>query len=813
MPTAVPPPRFAAVRIVADDLSGACDSVAAFAGNGSGEVRMRAQDAAAGAACAAWDGRIQALDAHSRARPAAEAAQVFAQAFADGFGPRALDSAAAMDCLHFHKLDSTLRGHIGAELVAARDAVGAAGPIWVCPAFPAQGRTLREGQAYLDGRPLSGTRLWSTLGLASDHLPTLLRTAGLRVSVLTLPALRALGNAGAAPLGLDHACDALVCDAQTDDDLALLATLIASRPGPVLAAGSAGLARQLAAHVAMPPAKTNPDSTRAAGATAPATTGRLAVIGSMSALAAEQVQALCATCLPVPCSPRLLVDGAASTAWLAQRQQAANALALGRDVVIHVEGPADPALDGSTLCAALARFAAPLAQVAAGLVLSGGESARAVLEMLGVSQLTNVRALVPGVTSARAQLRNAAGTAGAAGLDHDNNTVPVCIKAGAFGQRDTLLACMAHLRQTTALASPANAMRASPTHPEQASPANTRLSEPSMYRPRIAITMGDAAGVGPEIIVKCLADGTLYAQCRPFVVGDAARLEDACRRTGTALRIARVTDPDEATFEPGTLACIDLALIPADTPYGKVSAICGDAAYRYIARAVELVQAGKVDAICTAPLNKEALHLGGHRYPGHTEMLAALTGTEEVSMMLLAPNLRVIHVTTHIGILDAVEKINAGLVERTIARGVQALQKSGIAQPRVAVCGINPHAGENGLFGRGEEAGKIAPAVAACRARGWLVDGPLPADTLFYRATRGDFDLVVAMYHDQGHGPVKVLGLEAGVNVTIGLPAVRTSVDHGTAFDIAGKGVADPRSMTEAMLQAIAMAPKPQQTA
>ncbi|MDW3686908.1 4-hydroxythreonine-4-phosphate dehydrogenase PdxA [Cupriavidus sp. CV2] len=800
------PPRFAAVRIVADDLSGACDSVAAFAGHGSGEVRMRAESAGARAAYRTREGRIQALDAHSRARPAAEAAQVFAQAFAEGFGPRAQENAAATDCLHFHKLDSTLRGHIGAELIAARNAVGAASPIWVCPAFPAQGRTLREGQAYLDGKPLSGTALWSTLGLASDHLPTLLRAAGLRVNVLALPALRALVNAGAAPLGLDSACDALVCDAQTDDDLALLATLIASRPGPVLAAGSAGLARQLAAHVATAPAESNRDTTHAAGATALATTGRLAVIGSMSALAAEQVQALAATCLPVPCSPRMLIDGAASAAWLAQRQRVADALALGHDVVIHVEGPADPALDGSALCAALARFAAPMAQAAAGLVLSGGESARAVLETLGVSQLTNVRALVPGVTSACAQLRNAAAPAG---FGHDNKTVPVCIKAGAFGQRDTLLACMAHLRQTTAPASAADAMRASPTHPEQASPANTRLSERPMYRPRIAITMGDAAGVGPEIIVKCLADGTLYAQCRPFVVGDAARLEDALRRTGTALRIARVTDPDEATFEPGTLACIDLALIPADTPYGKVSAICGDAAYRYIARAVEFVQAGKVDAICTAPLNKEALHLGGHRYPGHTEMLAALTGTEEVSMMLLAPNLRVIHVTTHIGILDAVEKINAGLVERTIARGLQALQKSGIAQPRVAVCGINPHAGENGLFGRGEEAEKIAPAVAACRARGWLVDGPLPADTLFYRATRGDFDLVVAMYHDQGHGPVKVLGLEAGVNVTIGLPAVRTSVDHGTAFDIAGKGVADPRSMTEAMLQAIAMAPKP----
>ncbi|MBK1660105.1 4-hydroxythreonine-4-phosphate dehydrogenase PdxA, partial [Paracraurococcus ruber] len=232
----------------------------------------------------------------------------------------------------------------------------------------------------------------------------------------------------------------------------------------------------------------------------------------------------------------------------------------------------------------------------------------------------------------------------------------------------------------------------------------------------------------------------------------------------------------------------------------------GDAAYRYIAEAARLAQAGEVDAICTAPLNKAALHMGGHRYPGHTEMLAALTGTPEVSMMLTAPRLRVIHVTTHIGLLDAIARIEPGLVERTIARGHAVLVRAGIAAPRIGVCAINPHAGEGGLFGHGEEATKIVPAVEACQARGWAVEGPLPADTLFFRAGRGDFDLVVAMYHDQGHGPVKVMGLEEGVNITVGLPVVRTSVDHGTAFDIAGTGRADERSMLEAMRQAVTLA-------
>ena len=329
-------------------------------------------------------------------------------------------------------------------------------------------------------------------------------------------------------------------------------------------------------------------------------------------------------------------------------------------------------------------------------------------------------------------------------------------------------------------------------------------------KPIIAITMGDAAGVGPEIIVKSLAHGEVYEACRPVVIGDAGRLRQADAICKTRLRIAGVdAERIEATrFEPGVVPCVDLELIPPDLPWGRLSAQAGEAAYRYLVVAARLALEGKAAAICTAPLNKEALHAAGHVFPGHTELLAHLTETPEVSMMLMAPRLRVIHVTTHIGLIDAIAKIEPGLVERTIARGHEALVKSGIAQPRIGVCGINPHAGENGLFGRGEEEEKIVPAIQVCRERGWNVEGPLPADTLFYRAQRGDFDLVVAMYHDQGHGPVKVLGLESGVNVTIGLPVVRTSVDHGTAFDIAGTGKADERSMLEAIRQAVALAPR-----
>lgn len=327
-----------------------------------------------------------------------------------------------------------------------------------------------------------------------------------------------------------------------------------------------------------------------------------------------------------------------------------------------------------------------------------------------------------------------------------------------------------------------------------------------MYLPIIAITMGDAAGVGPEVVMKSLGTADLYQRCRPVVIGDAGRLREAGALVGSGLAVHVITDVAQAKFEPGTVDCVDLGLIPAGHPFGQLSALCGHAAYCYIERAVQLATAQRIDAICTAPLNKEALHAGGHLFPGHTEMLAQLTGTPEVSMMLVAPKLRVIHVTTHIGLLDAIRKIEPGLVGRTIDRGYETLVRSGIRHPRIGVCGINPHAGENGLFGCGEEEEKIIPAVKAQQALGRSVEGPLPADTLFYRAARGDFDLVVAMYHDQGHGPVKVMGLEAGVNITVGLPVIRTSVDHGTAFDIAGKGIADEGSMLEALRQAIGLA-------
>lgn len=326
-------------------------------------------------------------------------------------------------------------------------------------------------------------------------------------------------------------------------------------------------------------------------------------------------------------------------------------------------------------------------------------------------------------------------------------------------------------------------------------------------KPTIAITMGDAAGVGPEIIAKAMAEQDLRAQARLFVIGDFARMQQAAEIVGSTLQLRRIDDPSEVTDGTDTLDVLNIDAVPADLPWGELSADAGNGSFLFIEKAVQLAMDGSIDAICTGPLNKAALHLAGHKYPGHTELLAALSGTDEVSMMLTAPNMRVIHVTTHLGLVDAVAAIDGDRVYRTIKRGNDLLVGAGMERPRIAVCAINPHAGENGLFGYGEEASKITPGVERAVAEGMDVVGPLPADTLFYRAARGDFDLVVAQYHDQGHIPVKVLGLKNGVNVTVGLPFVRTSVDHGTAFDIAGKNIADHEPLIEALRQAIDLAP------
>lgn len=322
--------------------------------------------------------------------------------------------------------------------------------------------------------------------------------------------------------------------------------------------------------------------------------------------------------------------------------------------------------------------------------------------------------------------------------------------------------------------------------------------------------MGDAAGIGPEIIVKALMQKKSSGTANLLVIGDAQIIQRAQMITGSEWPLMVRSSIEECEFLEETIECMDLHLLSSNLPFGQISAEAGNAAYHYVKKAVELAKAGKINAICTAPLNKEAMHKGGQLYPGHTEILAALTETVDYSMMLSTEKLKVIHLTTHVGLIKAIESINPDRTYKVIKLAHDTMCRAGMKQPKIAVCGINPHAGENGLFGNGEEEEKLIPGIQRAQEEDIHVTGPYPADTLFFLAARGDFDVVVACYHDQGHAPVKVLGIEAGVNITVGLKGgiIRTSVDHGTAFDIAGKNLADERSMLEAIRVAIELAPK-----
>ena len=337
-----------------------------------------------------------------------------------------------------------------------------------------------------------------------------------------------------------------------------------------------------------------------------------------------------------------------------------------------------------------------------------------------------------------------------------------------------------------------------------------------MKRPLLGVTMGDPAGVGPEIIARAFAEPEVIRTSRPVVIGSAAVMREALDVVASPLTLHPVRGLPDCRWDAGVLECLDLGNVDVGAlPKCAVSAAAGRAAYEYIERAVGLAQRGEIDGIVTAPVNKEGLAAAGVPHSGHTEILAQLSGTRDFAMLLMGKDLRVIHVTTHIALRRVPDLVTRDRVLRVIELAQQTLDGLGKSDGKIAVAGLNPHAGEDGLFGD-EEKLAIAPAIEAARVRGMRVTGPLPADTLFSRARGGEFDIVVAMYHDQGHIPVKTLGFEydetsrtwtglSGVNVTVGLPFLRVSVDHGTAFDRAWKGIANHESMVEAIEVAVRM--------
>lgn len=328
-------------------------------------------------------------------------------------------------------------------------------------------------------------------------------------------------------------------------------------------------------------------------------------------------------------------------------------------------------------------------------------------------------------------------------------------------------------------------------------------------KPILAITMGDPAGIGPEICVRSLSHKSTYELCKPIIIGDAKIIEKSLQMLTSLSKgainadftVNSVKDIKDAKFEHGTIDVYDLDLIDLSTfEYGKVQEQCGNAAFQYVKRAIELAMADEVDGTCTAPLNKEAIHLAGHNFDGHTEIYATFTNTKKYAMLLADGLLRVIHVSTHVSLREACDRCKKDRIIEVYELIDDACRQFGIEKPHIAISGLNPHCSENGLFGWEEEK-EIIPAVEELKARGYNVEGPIPPDSVFAKAKCGWYDGVVAQYHDQGHIPLKVVGFnwdqesgkmlpQKGVNITLGLPIIRVSVDHGTAFDVAGKGVA-----------------------
>ncbi len=335
--------------------------------------------------------------------------------------------------------------------------------------------------------------------------------------------------------------------------------------------------------------------------------------------------------------------------------------------------------------------------------------------------------------------------------------------------------------------------------------------------PIIGITMGDPAGIGPEIIVKSLSNPNIYETCRPVVFADAKVMEKALLICKSNLKIHSIGKVSEALFQFGTIDVYDLDNVDVATlEYGKVSAAAGNAAFESIRKVIELAMSKEIDATVTAPINKESLNLAGHHFSGHTEIYAHFTDTQKYAMLLADDSLRVIHVTTHVPLRKACDIISKERIVDVIKLLDAACKQFGIARPKIGVAGLNPHAGDGGLFGD-EDALKILPAVEEAKILGYDVEGPVPADTLFSKAVQGKYDGCVAMYHDQGHIPFKLMGFKwnnetqsmdsvKGVNITLGLPIIRTSVDHGTAFEIAGKGIASEDALTIAVEYAVKMA-------
>ncbi|MBK35212.1 MAG: 4-hydroxythreonine-4-phosphate dehydrogenase PdxA [Gemmatimonadetes bacterium] len=727
------------VRVVvpADDFTGACDTGLAFAKAGlktvvhlGGEIDLKGVD-------------VLVVDTETRnaSRIIAEQRVVDAMARFRDVAPRVI----------YKKVDSALRGHLGSEIRAVMR-VFDRNLCVMAPAFPEAGRVTVGGYHLVHGVPVGRTEVGHDAGapVRGSYLPHLLESEA-PCTIQSLPLEEVARGVNHVASMMDAlrgvAPTVIVADAASESDLAILAEACALLdPAPILC-GSAGLASHI------PQAFAVARETEAVNPWVPGPT--LMVLGTNESTTREQVSVLKAD--GHTHEWEVHVDSA-PFAWARPHaprvvNEVTAQLEAGGDALISLVGlhpglHSEDASDGIALLAEVAKRVMAASRPAT-LVVSGGWTAISVARALGATAaeiLTEVAIAVP--------------VCRLIGGAYDGLTMVT--KGGALGDRNALLKVV-----------------------EKEIPMEDRES-----LPLLAITMGDPCGVGPEIIAKALAGNGVYGKCRPVVVGDVEVLRRAMEWVGVELDLVTIERPGDARFEKGRVEVLSPVDLDRDQiATGEVSAEAGRAAAEWVIEAVALAVADDIDGIVTAPLNKEAMNLAGYRYPGHTELLADKSGADRVRLMLASDRLNVAHVTCHVGLDQVSSLLRIEDVLDTITLLREALEGMGKADPSIAVTGLNPHAGENGLFGS-EDSEVIRPAVDQAIEAGWRVEGPLPADTTFFKAYDGVYDGVVAMYHDQGHAPVKLVAFDTGVNVTLGLPIVRTSVDHGTAFDIAGKGVA-----------------------
>ena len=667
--------------------------------------------------------------------------------------------------LTYKKVDSALRGNLATEIRTAMQELR----LDLClmaPAFPEAGRITVGGYHLVHGVPVERSEVGHDPGspVRGSFLPHLLdiegdlaiHTVGLEEIAQGPEHIAAIveGVRGTGPT-------LIVMDAASPEDLHHVAAAAARMSSPPLLCGSAGLAAQIPETFGWEGSPREPAGvSRADGPI-------LLVVGSAESTTRRQVEALRRS---LDVSEWEVHVEATAFAWERPHmknlvEEVGARMSNGGDAVLSLVG-LHPGIAREEVTRAIRALAEVVCKLAdrvrpAGILATGGWTASEVLKALGGEGVEILEGISAGAPLCRIDGGPFQG-------------LQMVTKGGALGEEDVLVRAVERIR--------------GPEMQDEAAP-----------RPLLGITMGDAAGVGPEVIVKALGHPEVYAMCRPLVIGHPEILKAHLKFAGRPLEVRPVDSPEAGEFRPGTIdvwnpVAVDISQIET----GTVCPEAGRAAAEWVIAAVDLAMAGRIDGIVTAPLNKEAMNRAGFHYAGHTELLAERCGGHDVRLMLASERLNVVHTTGHVALRDVSARLTMARVFDTIALLHRALVDMGRPNPRIAVCGLNPHAGESGLFGH-EDAETIRPAVEQAQRKGWDVAGPLPPDTTFFKAYDGTFDGVVAMYHDQGHAPVKLVAFEDAVNVTLGLPIVRTSVDHGTAFDIAGKGVADETNMLRAL--------------